>query len=126
MPNYTVIIGDEAYGTSEEVAFCQYQVRLLTDIGNTGITTDDDNTFIIIFAKAFENAYPVLDSEMVVICSIEAASGIHDGKYIFFDRSFYYIDGETSLAAYEGDDSPASKMCSKNLLIRQIKKIRGK
>ena len=126
LPDYTVSVGDEVYGTSKEVVFCQYQVKLISNISNTNIVTGSDNTFIITFAKDFAQSYPALDNEMDAICSIEAASGVHEGKYIFYDRSFYYVDNQTALSAYEGDDSPASKMCKKDALIQQIKDIRSK
>lgn len=126
LPDYTVKVGDEVYGTSREVVFCQYQVKLVSNISNTNIVTDTDNTFVITYAKDFEQSYPVLKDNMDAICSIEAASGAHEGKYILYDRSFYYVDNQTALSAYEGDDSPASKMCNKDTLIQQIKNIRNK
>lgn len=126
LPDYTVHVGDEVYGISKDVVFCQYQVKLISNISNTNIVTESDNTFIITFAKDFEQSYPVLNDNMDAICSIEAAAGAHKGKYIFYDRSFYYVEGQTALSAYEGDDSPASKMCPKEKLIEQIKTIRNK
>lgn len=126
LPDYTVVVGDEAYGTSKEVVFSQYQVKLVSNISNTDILTKSDDTFVITFAKDFAPSYPVLEDNMNAICSIVAASGAHEGKYIFFDRSFYYVDEGIALSAYEGDDSPASKMCKKDTLIQQIKDIRSK
>ncbi len=126
LPDYSVLVEDEAYGISEEVEFCQYEVKLVSDIVGTDIVTDSDGTFVITFAKDFAQSYPVLHDGTEAVCSIEAASGAHEGKYILFDKSFYYIDGKTALSAYEGDDSPASSMCSKDTLVQQIKEVRNK
>ena len=124
LKDYSVTVGDAAYGTSKKVAFCQYQVKLISDIGNTDIVTDADGTFTLIFAKGFSESYPALDKGMQAICSIEAASGVHEGKYLLYDRSFYYLDDQTALAAYEGDDGPAGQMCAKEDLVAKIKEIR--
>ena len=126
MKDYTVTVGDAAYGTSKKVTFCQYQAKLVSAIGDSGIVTDSDGTFTLIFAKDFSQSYPALSKGTQAICSIEAASGVHEGKYIFVDKSFYYVDGQTALAAYEGDDSPASRMCAKEDLVAKIKEIREK
>ena len=126
LKDYTVTVGDAAYGTSKKVTFCQYQAKLVSAIGDSGIVTDSDGTFTLIFAKDFSQSYPALEKGMQAICSIEAAAGVHEGKYIFVDRSFYFVDGQTALAAYEGDDSPASRMCAKEDLVAKIKEIREK
>lgn len=124
LPDYSVTVGDVAYGTSKKVTFCQYKVKLISSIGKTDIVTDADGTFTLIFAKNFSKSYPALDKGTQAICSIGAAAGVHEGKYIFVDRSFYFVDGQTALAAYEGDDSPASRMCAKEDLVAKIKEIR--
>ncbi len=126
LPDYSVTVGDAAYGTSKKVTFCQYKVKLISSIGKTDIVTDADGTFTLIFAKNFSKSYPALEKGMQAICSIEAAAGVHEGKYILYDRSFYFVDGQTALAAYEGDDSPASRMCAKEDLVAKIKEIREK
>lgn len=126
LPDYSVLVEDEAYGISEEVEFCQYEVKLVSDIVGTDIVTDSDGTFVITFAKDFAQSYPALHDGTEAVCSIEAASGTHEGKYILFDKTFYYIDGETALSAYEGDDSPAKKMCSKDTLVQKIKEVKNK
>lgn len=126
LKDYTVTVGDAAYGTSKKVTFCQYQAKLVSAIGDSGIVTDSDGTFTLVFAKEFSQSYPALEKGMQAICSIEAAAGVHEGKYILYDRSFYFVDGQTALAAYEGDDSPASRMCAKEDLVAKIKEIREK
>ena len=125
LPDYTVTVKDDAYGTSKDVTFCQYKAKLVSNIANRSIATNSDNTFTITYAKEFAPSYPALDEGMTAICSIEAGSGAHEGKYIFYDRSFYYVDNQTALAAYEGDDSPAKTMCSKDTLIKKIKSLRS-
>ena len=125
LPDYTVLVEDEAVGISAQTEFCQFQVKLISDISDTDIVTEEDGTFVIAFPKELESSYPVLQSGTVAICSIEAASGVHRGKYLFYDRTFYYIDGNTALAAYEGDDSPAGNLCTENKLVNQIRSIRN-
>lgn len=56
----------------------------------------------------------------------ESAAGAHTGKYLLFDRSFYYTDSDMALAAYEDDDSPAKKICTEKELVTKIKNIRSK
>lgn len=118
LPDYTVDV------MSSKTEFCQYQVKLVEDITKTNIATDKDGTFIITFAKNLDRSYPDLDKDVSAVCSLEPASGAHEGKYIFYDRTFYYLDSGTALAAYEGDDSCAKKSCKEEKLIEQIKRIR--
>ena len=125
LPDYTVLVEDEAVGVSAQIEFCQFQVKLISDISDTDIVTEEDGTFVITFAKELESSYPALQDGTDAICSIEAASGVHSGKYLFYDRSFYYMDSNMALAAYEGDDSPASNLCTENKLVNQIKSIRN-
>lgn len=125
LPDYTVLVEDEAVGVSAQTEFCQFQVKLISDISDTDIVTEEDGTFVITFAKELESSYPALQDGTDAICSIEAASGVHSGKYLFYDRSFYYMDSNMALAAYEGDDSPASNLCTENKLVNQIKSIRN-
>ncbi len=125
LPNYTVHIEDKEIGISAEVEFCQYKVKLVSNITDGNIITDN-GTFIITFAKEFKDSYPNLTDGTSAICSIEAASGAHTGKYLLFDRSFYYTDSDMALSAYEGDDSPARKICTEKELVNKIKQIRNK
>ena len=125
LPDYTVLVEDEAVGISAQTEFCQFQVKLISHISDTDIVTEEDGTFVITFAKELESSYPALQDGTDAICSIEAASGVHRGKYLFYDRTFYYIDGNTALAAYEGDDSPAGNLCTENKLVNQIRSIRN-
>lgn len=124
LPDYTVTVDDKAVGLSSVAEFCQYRVKLVEDITKTNIATDKNGTFIITFAKNLDRSYPDLDKDVSAVCSLEPASGVHEGKYIFYDRTFYYLDGGTALAAYEGDDSCAKKSCKEEKLIEQIKRIR--
>ena len=95
-------------------------------ITENNITTDNDGTFVITFAKQLENSYPNLADDTNAICSIEAAAGAHTGKYLLFDKSFYYTDSNMALAAYAGDNGPAKKICTEKELINKIKSIRNK
>lgn len=126
LPNYTVHIEDKEVGISAEIEFCQFQVKLVSNITDKNIVTEDDGTFVITFAKDLEDYYPDLTDDINAICSIEPASGAHSGKYLLFDRTFYYTDSDMALAAYEGDDSPASRICTEKELVKKIKSIRSK
>lgn len=126
LPDYTVHIEDKEVGISADVEFCQFQVKMVSNISDESITTDSDGTFVIAFAKQFKNSYPTLADGTDAICSLEPASGAHSGKYLLFDRTFYYTDSNMALAAYEGDDSLARKICSEIDLVEQIKEIRSK
>lgn len=126
LPNYTVHIEDKEVGLSTEMEFCQYRVKLVSNITDENIITDDNGTFVITFAKELEASYPDLSDDTNAICSIEAAAGAHTGKYLLFDRSFYYTDSDMALAAYESDDSPAQRICTEKELVNKIKNIRNK
>ena len=126
LPNYTVHVEDKEVGLSAEIEFCQYRVKLVSNITENNITTDNDGTFVITFAKQLENSYPNLADDTNAICSIEAAAGAHTGKYLLFDKSFYYTDSNMALAAYAGDNGPAKKICTEKELINKIKSIRNK
>ncbi len=125
LPDYTVAVNDKAYNISNNMVFHQYKAAVLEDLGKTGFKTDDDNTITICFADVFSSSYPALSEGMEIICSIEPASGPHAGKYLFYDKTFYYVDGDMVLAAYDSDDSIARISCKKGKLIEQIKKIRS-
>lgn len=125
LPNYTVTVEDEEMGISDEVTFNQYKVRILDDVAETHFDKQSDGTIIICFAEGFAESYPNLTDGMNAICSIEAAGGDHTGKYLLYDKTFYYIDSGLALAAYEGDKSPASNYCEKDELVEQIKNIRN-
>ena len=125
MPDYTVHVEDKDVGISADIEFCQYQVKMLSSISDESITTDSDGTFVITFAKELANSYPALADGTDAICSLEPASGAHSGKYLLYDRTFYYTDSNMALAAYEGDDSLARKICSETDLVAQIKEIRS-
>lgn len=125
LPNYTVQVEDKEIGISTDVEFCQYRVKLVSNISGEDIITDS-GTFIIAFAKELEGTYPTLADNTTAICSIEAGAGAHTGKYLFFDRSFYYIDSDMALAAYDGDDSPAKRICSEKRLMSAINNITQK
>ena len=120
LPNYTVQVEDKEVGLSAEIEFCQYRVKLVSNITENNITTDNDGTFVITFAKQLENSYPNLADDTNAICSIEAAAGAHTGKYLLFDKSFYYTDSNMALAAYAGDNGPAKKICTEKELINKI------
>lgn len=126
LPDYTVHIEDAEIGISTDIEFCQFQVRLITNISDESITTDSDGTFVITYAKELESSYPAMADGTNAICSLEPASGAHIGKYLFFDRTFYYTDSNMALAAYEGDDSFAKNICTEEKLVSQIKEIRNK
>ena len=100
-------------------------MKLVSNIIDENIIADDNGTFVITFAKELEDCYPNLSDDTNAICSIAAAAGAHIGKYLLFDRSFYYTDSDMALAAYEGDDSPAKKICTEKELVTKIKKIRS-
>lgn len=125
LPDYTVAINDKAYNISNNMVFHQYKALVLEDLGKTGLKTDGDNTITICFADIFSSSYPALSEGMEIICSVEAAAGPHAGKYLLYDKTFYYVDGDMALAAYESDDSIARISCKKSKLIEQIKKIRS-
>ena len=125
LPDCTVRVEDSAVGISADIEFCQFKVKLLSNITEEKIVTDNDGTFVITFAKDLEDSYPNLTDDTNAICSVEAAAGAHSGKYLFFDRIFYYTDSDMALAAYEGDDSPARKICTEKELLNKIKKIRA-
>lgn len=124
LPNYTVSVEDPVVDLAQEVEFCRFQVKLLSDVAQTNFTADD-GTFEIVFAKPFADSYPRMEAGMDIVCAVEPASGVHAGKYLLYDRSFYYIDSNMALAAYAGDDGPASQICPKQRLIDQIQKIRN-
>lgn len=125
LPNYTVTVEDEEMGISDEVTFKQYKARILDDIAETHFDKQSDGSIIICFAEGFAESYPSLTDGTNAICSIEAAGGEHIGKYLLYDKTFYYVDNGLALAAYEGDNSPASNYCEKDDLVEQIKNIRN-
>ncbi|MBR5773549.1 MAG: hypothetical protein IKY44_01730 [Clostridia bacterium] len=125
LPNYAIIVEDKEANISSKVIFKQYKARVLDDIAQTQFEIDNDGTITICFAECFAKSYPNLTSGLKIICSIEPAAKDHLGKYLLYDKVFYYIDNELALAAYEGDTSPASKYCSKLDLIQEIKCIRN-
>ncbi len=91
LPDYSVLVEDEAYGISEEVEFCQYEVKLVSDIVGTDIVTDGDGTFVITFAKDFAQFYPPLNDGTEAVCSIEAASGVHKGNIFYLIKPFIIL-----------------------------------
>lgn len=126
LPDYSVHIEDKEVGISSDVDFCQYQLMLISNITGEKIKTDDNGVFVITFAKELNSSYPTMKEGTTAICSLEPASGTHSGKYLIFDRTFYYVDDNMALAAYEGDDSPAKTMCKEIDLINRIDDIRSK
>lgn len=125
LPDYIVHVEDKEVGISADIEFCQYQVKMVSSISDERITADSDGTFVITFAKEFADSYPALADGMDAICSLEPASGAHSGKYLLYDRTFYYTDSNMALAAYEGDDSLARNICRETDLVEQIKEIRS-
>ncbi len=125
LPEYTVLVEDEEVGVSTEVVFCQFEVKLIAGIAGNNIATEEDGTFIICFAEGFENSYPELTDGLEAICSLQPAAGVHSGKYLLYDKSFYYVEDNMALASYEGDDSPAKIICTETKLVNEIKKIRS-
>jgi len=126
LPAYIVAINDKDNNISNNMVFHQYKASVIEDIGETNFKIDSDNTITICFADVFSSSYPALSVGMEIICSIEPAAGEHTGKYLFYDKTFYYVDSGMALAAYESDDSIAKFCCKKSKLIDQIKNIRKK
>lgn len=124
LPDYTVTINN-GLANIKDIVFYQYKAIVIDDIGMTNFDVDSDNTITICLPSIFSSSYPALSEGMEVICSIEPAAGPHAGKYLFYDKTFYYVDGDMALAAYESDDSIARISCKKSKLIEQIKKIRS-
>lgn len=126
LPDYTITIQDpEVDVLWPDVKFRQYKVRILKNISESTVKTDSDGCIVICFAEEFEENYPELTPGLTAICSLQPAKGSHIGKYLFFDKSFYYTEDNLTLSAYESDDSPARNGCRKAVLIERIQKLRG-
>lgn len=124
LPDYTVTINN-SLANIKDIVFYQYKAIVIDDIGMTNFDVDSDNTITICLPSIFSSSYPALSEGMEIICSVEAASGPHVGKYLFYDKTFYYVDNDMALAAYESDDSIARISCKKSKLIERIENIRN-
>lgn len=125
LPDYTVDFKDEANGVNSELLFHQCKVKVINNLSETALNLAEDDTITICCNSRFDGSYPELAVGMNAICSLEAAKGSHTGKYIFYNKGFYYIDEGLALAAYEGDKSPAAISCDKNTLVEKITSIRN-
>lgn len=125
LPDYTIDFIDDINDVSTKLLFHQYKVKVVNNLSETSLNKTDDETITICCNSRFDGSYPKLSVGMNAICSLEAAKGAHTGKYIFYNKGFYYIDEGVALAAYEGDTSPAKISCDKNTLVRKITSIRN-
>lgn len=125
LPDYTVNFSDPENNINSELTFHQYKAKVVNNISETTINTDENNCIIICCNSMFDNSYPILTEGQNAICSLEAAEGPHKGKYIFYNKGFYYLDDDTALSAYESDRGPAVDGCEKKTFIEKIKDIRG-
>ena len=124
LPDYSVNFIDEENEINSTLIFHQYKAKIISNLSDTKLNMASDGTIIICHNSMFDGSYPELSVGMNAICSLEAASGPHKGKYLFYNKAFYYVDNGLALAAYEGDTSIAAISCNKDELINKITSIR--
>lgn len=125
LPNYTVLVEDKAENISKPMTFCPYKARVIHDFNSSALQLAEDDTIVLTMAEPFASSYPTLTKGMTAIVSFEPAKGEHTEKYILSDKTFYYVEKDKALAAYESDDSIAKSFCNEQKLIQQIEKIRN-
>jgi len=127
LPEYSVEVWDDTAEPWDKTANISLAFRqFIVEVQETYINKSDlpvENTEIVIsFAKFFEESYPVFRIGEEMILSLDKAKGSHEGTYLMYDNTAYYIvDDAYVISAYDepaGDTFTGMKLDALSAIFR--------